>query len=378
MSNEPADSLSGKRIISSFGADLRDGYVFSSGGFSGYDYADGHAELHNLTSFHLKYSFQFSSFTGAGRNYPGVYQGLVVGVNSFYGHREIGTPVSIYIFQGAPVKRFSKRLSLLYEWNFGASFGWRKFNPEEGMRANIITGSKVNALLSLSFMMDYKLGGGFSLRAGVEGVHFSNGNTSIPNPGVNAIGGRVGLLYTPGSKDDGLDSNDGLKEPFKPHFSYDILLYGSAHKQLVNISSSERVAAPGHFGVAGLSFAPMYDFSRYFRAGLSADFKYDEASNLEHYLVDGSNEDDMHFFRQPFAECLTAGLSARLELVMPIFSINAGLGYNIAGVRVNRHLYQTLNLRAHLTRRLWLNVGYQLHNFSKPDNLILGLGYTFH
>ena len=63
---------------------------------------------------------------------------------------------------------------------------------------------------------------------------------------------------------------------------------------------------------------------------------------------------------------------------MPIFSINAGLGYNIAGVRVNRHLYQTLNLRAHLTRRLWLNVGYQLHNFSKPDNLILGLGYTFH
>lgn len=372
-----ADTLENRKIISSYGVDVRGGYLFSSGGFSGYDDAPDKKKLHSATSFHLKYSFSFDKSTYYGRNYPGAYQGLGVSVNTFYGHEAIGTPVGLYLFQGAPVKSFSERFSLLYEWNFGASFGWHLFSEEKGMEANVITGSKVNAILSLSFMMDYKLGSGFSLRAGLEGVHFSNGNTSIPNPGINSLGARVGVVYTPQHKDVCKKVATQEQEPFRRHFSYDVLLYGSAHKQLVNMSSDERVAVPGHFGVAGVSVAPMYGFNRYLRAGLSADIKYDEASNLEKYMVEGSDIENMHFYRQPLKECFMAGISARAELVMPIFSINAGVGYNMIGVGANRNFYQTLNLRTHLTHGLWINVGYQLHDFSKPDNLIIGLGYTF-
>ena len=37
------------------------------------------------------------------------------------------------------------------------------------------------------------------------------------------------------------------------------------------------------FGVAGVNFAPMYNFNNYFRAGLSADAQYDESANLKEY-----------------------------------------------------------------------------------------------
>ena len=138
---------------------------------------------------------------------------------------------------------------------------------------------------------------------------------------------------------------------------------------------------PGSFGIVGLNFTPMYNFSRYFRAGVSLDAQYDESANIGRHIVDGliyPSEDNIRFHRPPFREQFSVGLSLRAEVVMPIFSINLGIGRNVlCKGRDTDAFYQILALKTHLTRRFFLHVGYQLSRFKDPNNLMLGLGWRF-
>ncbi|MDE6369565.1 MAG: acyloxyacyl hydrolase, partial [Muribaculaceae bacterium] len=96
------------------------------------------------------------------------------------------------------------------------------------------------------------------------------------------------------------------------------------------------------------------------------------------HRVENSYGEYIKFYRQPFADCFAAGLSVRTELTLPIFSINAGIGRNIiANGPDTRIFYQTLALKAYVWQGTFLQVGYQLSNFHLPNNLMLGVGYTF-
>ena len=130
--------------------------------------------------------------------------------------------------------------------------------------------------------------------------------------------------------------------------------------------------------MAGLNFNPMYCVNKYFRAGLSLDAQYDESANLKAHHVEGTSGDGLKFYRPSFREQFAAGLSLRAELNMPIFSVNVGIGRNlIQQGEDTRGFYQILALKAFVTRRLFLHVGYQLHDFKAPNNLMLGLGWRF-
>ena len=104
--------------------------------------------------------------------------------------------------------------------------------------------------------------------------------------------------------------------------------------------------------------------------------QYDESANLADYVAgDGTVDDDVKFYRQPFIERISVGLSARVELVMPIFSIDVGVGRNIIYKGNDTDsFYQILALKADLTRNLFLHVGYELNKFKDPNNLMLGVG----
>ena len=87
----------------------------------------------------------------------------------------------------------------------------------------------------------------------------------------------------------------------------------------------------------------------------------------------------MKFHRPPFSEQFAVGMSARAELVLPIFSINVGIGRNvICKGDDTTGFYQVLALKTSVTRNLFLHVGYQLSKFKDPNNLMLGFGYRFH
>ena len=218
-------------------------------------------------------------------------------------------------------------------------------------------------------------------------THYSNGNTGYPNAGINTIGAAVGLTryFGAGSAEEVAAPASTLapaeSQDFRHRMSYDLVLYGATRKKGVTPAGGEPVLVPGSFGIAGLNFTPMYNFSRYFRAGVSLDAQYDESANIGRHIVDGlvyPSEDNIRFHRPPFREQFSVGLSLRAEVVMPIFSINLGIGRNVlCKGRDTDAFYQILALKTHLTRRLFLHVGYQLSRFKDPNNLMLGLGWRF-
>ena len=141
----------------------------------------------------------------------------------------------------------------------------------------------------------------------------------------------------------------------------------------------DRVLVPGAFGVAGININPMYNLNACFRAGISLDAQYDESANIKDHVVgDDRSAENIRFYRPPFREQFGVGLSLRAELVMPIFSINLGVGHNVFYQGEDlKGFYQIAALKTSITRRLFLHVGYQLRNFKDPNNLMLGLGYRF-
>jgi pyridoxine 5-phosphate synthase len=124
------DSLSLKRhFIHRIGIEARPGYIFPTSSFFRGENLNW-KPIENSLSLHLKYSFQFHPNTYTDRIYRGAYQGIGVAYYNMYEKPQLGNPLTVYLFQGARIARFNQRLSLNYEWNFGASFGWKPYHSE--------------------------------------------------------------------------------------------------------------------------------------------------------------------------------------------------------------------------------------------------------
>lgn len=322
----------------------------------------------------LRADFNFNPDSRWGRMYDGVYQGVGVDLRTFFVGDLLGTPGSAYVYQGAPFMHFSDRLSLGYEWKFGAAFGWKHYD-ENDYTDNTVVSTSVTAHMALGLKLHYRLSTSWLMSFGAEVTHFSNGNTSWPNGGVNTISASVGLAYVidPCRRAPSCLSGKLAAEADRPSWFYDIVAFGAWRKRAVEINNMPELC-PGKFAVAGLQFAPMRRFNRWFAAGAALDVQWDESAGIEPYWVDGTYDKNIKFYRPPFGKQINVGMSAHAELTMPIFSVNAGLGYDFINPQGNKRFYQSLTLKTFITKRMFLNVGYRLSRFKDPQNLMLGLG----
>ncbi len=379
---EYADTISpinaaSPKAIHHLGFDIRPAWIVPNKNFfKGLN--ESGKKLDKTVSAHLEYAFSFAPGSRQDRMYPHTYQGIGIGYNNFFDSNEIGTPVSVYALQGSRIAQLSRNLSIYYEWNFGASFGWKKYD-EEVNPYNTVVGSSANAFINLGIMLNWHFARNWQMTAGIDISHFSNGNTSSPNAGVNTLGARIGIMRSFSAKDVATASLPHIS--IKPHMSYDLVLYGAWRKRGI-ITDDEKFMVPSTFAVAGLSFSPMYNFCNNFCAGGSIDLQYDESANIKYHVAspDGSTQgESTRFYRPPFSESFAAGVSVRAEVVMPIFSVNIGIGHNVIYKGSdNGGFYQIVALKAHITKSLFLHVGYRLIDFHDPSNLMLGIGYRFH
>lgn len=337
----------------------------------------------------IRADFSFSPATREGMLYRGAYQGIGVSFDSYSDDGMLGTPVSAFVYQGAPIARFSNRLWLGYEWQFGAAFGWRHSN-EESVYNNAVVSTAVTAHMGLGVKLHYMLSDKWQMSVGIGASHYSNGNTSWPNAGVNTIGATIGIarVINPDNDDfiagvvsgngksaSGKEYSEIKKEADRHCWLYDIMVFGAWRKRIVNVGDPvESKIIPGKFGILGLQLSPMYRLDRRFAVGPALDVQWDESAGLAPYWVDGSYDDNIKFVRPPFGKQLSVGVSGHAELTMPIFTINAGLGYDIVCPNGNKRFYQSLALKTFLTKKLYLNVGYRLGSFKEPQNLMLGFG----
>ena len=373
------------RFIHRLGVEVRPQYVFPTNPF-----LQGENERWQpiQTSFaaHLKYSFQFRPNTCADRIYGGAYQGFGLSATTFGDKKQLGDPISFYVFQGARIARFNPCLSLNYEWNFGLSAGWKPYDNDYNSY-NGAVGSRMNAYINAGIYLNWAFSRYFDLIIGGDFTHFSNGNTKFPNAGVNTTGAKIGLVYNFNRTEEELTKS--LLRPaiprFPRHISYDLVLFGSWRRKGVYIGDGRQIASPGSYPVAGFNFAPMYNLGYKFRVGASLDGVYDGSANvytyMEDYIVDSNGNGTpppRQFLKPGIQHQLSLGVSGRAEYVIPYFTIGVGIGANVLGRGDLRGLYQILALKIGITRSTFLHIGYNLQNFQTPNYLMLGLGFRFH
>lgn len=377
----PSFSNQYPRFIHRIEADGRGAYIFPTHSFlKGYN-SQG-LIMKGAASYHLKYAFQFARPDQA---YYNTYQGIGLSCYDFGNPKDLGAPIVIYLYQGAPIVRLSRRFSFNYEWNFGVSFGWKPFNKVSNPENKVI-GSRINAYMNTGFYLNWRLNRLFDINLGFEGTHFSNGNTKYPNLGLNTAGIRAGLVYF--FERPSLTHSAPSKSPDKSirkRLSYDFTLFGSWRRAGVTYEDGLYLA-PKAYPVIGFSFSPMIPLNLHFKTGLSLDGVYDGGSQIkgvpriEAVPYNSVTDTDYGFdvVKPPFKNQLSLGLSARGEFMMPFFSINFGMGFNILNSNKDlKFFYQTLTLKVDLIKDLYLNIGYNLKNFQEPNYLMLGFGYRF-
>lgn len=325
----------------------------------------------------LKCDLSFNPESRLGKLYPGLYQGLGIQANTLFTNSLLGNPVSIYVYQGAPIVNISRKLSFNYEWKFGAAIGWKNYRHTPESYNYAIT-TPVTAHMAVAFRFKYRLSQRWSIAAGIEATHFSNGNTQFPNGGINNIGLSLGASYTinPQHKAE-RPTPEMTEEADKARWIFDLIGYGAWRRRTYILSDGYDYLLPGKFGVAGLQFSPMRQFNRWIAAGVSLDAHYDESAGLPPYWVEGTEGDTMKFRRPPFGKQLCVGIAANAEFIMPIFAINVGVGVDMLSPVGNNRFYQQLTLKAFVSRHIFLNAGYRLGDFKQPQNLMLGAGYRF-
>lgn len=363
-----------RKFVHRLGMDLSPAYIISTHSFMEGDNASK-LLLRNAYSAHLKYSFRFASGTVADRLYGGAYQGVGVAAYTFLIPSELGNPVAFYIFQGARIARLAPWLSLNYEWNLGLSFGWKPYDYFEN-EYNKVIGARVNAYINVDFYFNWALSRQVNLTTGVGLTHFSNGNTKLPNSGLNTIGLKAGLVYD--LTKSGEPAPEQVREPapeFRRHMSYDLTFFGSWRRKGFMVNDDPMIS-PDTYKVLGFSFAAMYNFGYKFRAGVAADGVYDQSANV--FVDDFISGTVPEFSKPPLSKQLALGVSGRIEYVMPYFTVGFGIGTNVVHAGGDlRSVYQMLYLKAEVTRSSYIHIGYNLHNFSTPNFLMLGIGFRF-
>lgn len=326
----------------------------------------------------FKYALHYQPGSIYDRIYGNVYQGIGLGCYSFGESRQIGNPVAFYLFQGARIARICPWLSFNYEWNFGLSGGWKPYD-EQYNSYNKMVGSKINAYLNANFYLCWALSPRLSLTSGVTLTHFSNGNTSFPNAGVNTLGGKLGVEYNFYRKEDLTSLHAAASyhiPPFQRHVSYDFVFFGSWRRKGIWMQEGQ-YPLPESYPVFGFNFAPMYNVDYKLRLGVSLDGVYDGSANL--YLSDEVYGDiDKSQIRRPaLYNQFALGMSGRVEYVMPFFTVGIGMGTNFIGKGDLRAFYQMLTLKIAMSRDTFLHVGYNLQKFHDPNFLMLGIGFRF-
>lgn len=328
----------------------------------------------------IRADFSLNPATKEGMLYKGLYQGIGLGIRTFFHNSLLGTPGSAYVYQGAPFANFGSRLHLGYEWRFGIAFGWHHTGSDPIETSSVIS-TAVTAHMGVALRLQYDLSDRFTLSAGIEGTHFSNGNTSWRNAGLNSVGASLGLAYILNPQNNSVTPAPSLiEEADRGRWFYDIMGFGAWRQRLVYIpinGKETEALAPGKYPVFGIQVASARRLNRWVAVGPALDLQWDKSADMSRHWKEGTSSSNLSFYKIPFRDQISLGLSAHAELTAPFFSVNAGIGYNLINPKGDRAFYQSLTVKAFATKHLYLNVGYRLGAFKDPHNIMLGVGWRF-
>lgn len=331
-------------------------------------------EIRNVNTFYLKYAIMPKKGSWEYEVYGPHYEGIGVGYNTFFAKEALGNPVSVFLFQGAPLVTIFPRLSLDYEWKFGIATGWVPYDFETNPN-NLFVGSRTTAFIGVGLNLNYEVIRNIRLKAGLELNHYSNGNTTLPNKSVNTVTPYVGLVYDFNSRRRQLTERV-LKQRYPSHMQYEMMIYGGV--STVHIDTTN---APGmspfpkrKYAFGGVEFAAVYRPGYRVAFGGAVDLSYNDAAGLSFVYDQGIAQ----FYSAPLYKKIYVGVAARVDYIMPFFTLSGKLGYDLFNHREGYNgFYQTIGLKVKVAGVTSLKVALKVNNFSMPEGIKIGIAIDF-
>ena len=302
----------------------------------------------------------------------------------YHSHIEqIITPYAGFQFDVLHVGRFKMSLDVIN----GIGYCPHPFNDNKNTDQEII-GSQYSIFVGGAAHIGYRISPNWSMSAGLEVRHYSNGTLDRPNLGANTFGGGVTLSYdfvpqpVKYSRSDWHEAkskNDDLY-PLRKELYLETTA-GVALKALIDRFNIYHSSHNPLYGSFTTMVAPMWRYHRLHASGIGLDYTYAD------YVYKIHEYDKMNDVEQPHYSPHIMGLSARHEVFYKHISLAVGVGYYLhkkTGNSAKEHesmVYQTVGARyspAFAKERLFIGYNVKAHRFSKVDCVQLVLGYRFH
>lgn len=196
------------------------------------------------------------------------------GVALFYttlGNKEVfGNAIALnYFFRLNIVDR--ERFRFFNRMGIGLGYLTKTFNAGNN-HMNVAIGSRINIHYNLRFGASYRIGEKLEANAGISFDHFSNGNTSEPNIGLNNVTFYGGMSYLLGKR------IERIKQEIPEHkrkFNWEVFMgFGGKHT---------RAFSSRYYFTTSAALETHYELARGFHLGAGIDFFYDTSikSQLE-------------------------------------------------------------------------------------------------
>lgn len=346
------------------------------------DFVSGSNNIPYYTSYALKFGLASKGDNWMDYAYGLPTIGIGAYVASFGRKKDIGVPFSVYLFQGAKLKQLSKRASLHYEWDLGASVNWKHYDTFDNPN-NVAIGSTINVHVGGNLFVNWQLSKKWDMSAGVGFTHFSNGASAIPNKGLNMLNAYIELAYYLDREElPSLDKNPFTRPTYQKRVNHDVMLLITQREMTVDTvhTSLPDIYLGKKFQVLGVSYAYMMSNNYRYKWGPSLELTYDEGSRVKAWRELHPETQQYHdrIKRGPISKRFSAGLSLKGEISMHRYSIFANLGYDIIHPnKYDERFYQIIGTKIYLAENLFATFGIRATRFGSAQYLYWNLGYSF-
>jgi hypothetical protein len=230
-----------------------------------------------------------------------------------------------------------------------------------GNYRNTIFGSHLAAAFGFGLESSFYLSRFLFLSAGIDFFHYSNGETTLPNDGMN-----VGNLFISSGyqfQNRVIPAGEEIPESGKKGHLSIIPVIG--WKDLLPVKSRRYLNA-------ALSAEYFYNLTKIQNIGCGIAFFYDGSIRQLNENDIETGESANHSYRQ-----VTSGLYILHDFNLYPVIIHVQTGYYILDDRIEgrSRVFNRLGLRYYISKRYFVNITHKSHFFFKGDNLEWGIGY---
>ena len=261
----------------------------------------------------------------------------------------LGNPTAAYTFMYLPFFGIAK-IKFNMGIHLGLAWGINPYGEQNPL--NVALGSKCAAYASINLNTTFKLNSNLDLFLCAGGYHYSNGNTTKPNKGLNQLGTEGGLRYRLTSSTIQFNKN-----PVKPvEKKGSIMIFGA-------YGWKKEVTDGSFYNTGSLSTGYYLTINNKSRLSAGADMFYDEG-----VLYYSQKENKLK-------NVTASGLFAGHELTLSQFSIVTQIGIYLYNPHpADPFYYERLGMRYIISNRVIPSLTLKAHEF-KIDFIEWGIGF---